>query len=77
MNKKLTSIIFLLLAIIISLALGSYNFLVSRSEAKLPFFMEGMKTTKHDINTKPSTTHHRNTKPSTTHHRNTKPSATQ
>ena len=40
MNKKIVSIIFLILAIFISLALGSYNFLISDKPASLPPFLD-------------------------------------
>ena len=40
MNKKIVSIIFLILAVFISLALGSYNFLVSNRPASLPPFLD-------------------------------------
>ena len=43
MNKYTTSMFFLLLAIFISLSLGSYKFLVSNKPASLPFFVENFK----------------------------------
>jgi hypothetical protein len=40
MEKKTASMLFLLIAIFISLSLGSYNFLISRKPATLPQFVE-------------------------------------
>ena len=43
MNKKIVSIIFLIFAVFISLALGSYKYLVSNNPASLPYFVETFK----------------------------------